>query len=148
MNEGVALRQATLQDADLLLKWRNDTSTRLASHNAAVIQEDAHLSWLRECLSNPNRKLLIAQENGVAVGTVRADYSNGEWQLSWTVAPDKRGRGVAKRMVALLAQQIVDPIRAEIRVGNSASVRIAEHAGMHFDKESAGILHFRRGALK
>lgn len=148
MDETIALRPATFHDADLLLEWRNDPSTRHASRNTALVQKDAHVAWLRESLSNPNRKLLIAHENGVDVGTVRADYANGEWQLSWTVAPGERGRGVAKRMVALLARQIVEPIRAEVRIGNIASVRIAEHAGMHYDRESGGILHYRRGALQ
>ena len=69
-------------------------------------------------------------------------------ELSWTVAPDARGRGVGKRMVALAASQILAPIRAEVKSDNISSVRIAEHAGMVFEREVNGILHFSRPAQK
>jgi RimJ/RimL family protein N-acetyltransferase len=148
MNETIILRSATIQDADLLLEWRNDPETRKASHNTAKVQRDEHISWLSRTLNNPNRRLFVAEEDGVPVGTVRADLSEGVWELSWTVAPNARRRGVAKRMVALLAYQISDPIRAEVKAGNLASARIAEHAGMKFDREANGVLHYVRAALR
>ena len=142
------LRQVTIKDADLLLEWRNDPQTRIASHNTAEVKIDEHISWLTRVLNNQNRRLLIAEEDGVPVGTVRADYSDGVYELSWTVAPNARGRGVGKRMVALLAKQITEPIRAEVKVGNEASGRIAEHAGMKYEREDNGVLYYRRAALK
>ena len=148
MSETISLRPATIQDADLLLKWRNDPETRKASHNTTVVQRDEHISWLSRTLSNPNRKLYVAEENGDAVGTVRADLSEGVWELSWTVSSSARGRGVAKRMVVDLANQISEPIRAEVKAGNMASIRIAEHAGMEFERETDGVLHYQRAALR
>ena len=148
MSEPITLRLTTIQDADLLLEWRNDPETRKASHNTAEVQRDEHVTWLSRTLSNPNRRLFVAEEDGVPVGTARADLSEGVWELSWTVAPNARGRGVAKRMVALLASQISEPIRAEVKAGNLASVRIAEHAGMKFDREANGVLHYARAALR
>jgi RimJ/RimL family protein N-acetyltransferase len=144
MKEALQLRPATLQDADLLLAWRNDPQTRAASHNSSEVAREDHLAWLSSSLANPNRRLFVAEEAGEAVGTVRADFSEGAWELSWTTAPQARGRGVAKRMVALLAQQIPDPIRAEVKVGNVASARIAQQAGMQFDREVDGVMHFKR----
>lgn len=132
----------------MLLEWRNDPETRRASHDCAEVLRDEHVSWLTETLSNLRRRLFIAQENGVAVGTVRADFADGAWEFSWTVAPNARGRGIAKQMVALLAHEISEPIRAKIKAGNSASVRVAEHAGMELFREIDGILHYRRGALR
>ncbi len=92
----IKLRPATIQDADLLLEWRNDPETRSASHKTAVVQREEHISWLLKTLDNPSRRLLIAEENEVPVGTVRADFSDGVYELSWTVAPDARGYGVGK----------------------------------------------------
>ena len=89
-----------------------------------------------------------AEENRLPVGTIRAYYSQGEHELSWAVAPNARGRGLGKRMVALLANQITDPIRAEIKADNEASMRIAEYAGMKYVREENGVLHYRREALK
>lgn len=81
------------------------------------------------------------------VGTVRADFSQGTWKLSWTVAPAARRHGVAKQMVALLSQQISAPIRAEIKADNLASVKIAKHAGMVFSQKVKDMLHYSRKAL-
>jgi len=148
MSETVSLRPATIQDADLLLEWRNDPATRKASHNTAEVQRDEHISWLSRTVGNSNRRLYVAEEKGVSVGTVRADLSEGVWELSWTVAPGARGRGIAKRMVAVLAHQISEGIRAEVKAGNIASARIAEHAGMEFERETDGILHYKRAALR
>lgn len=148
MSETITLRLATIQDAELLLEWRNDPETRKASHNTAEVGRDEHVSWLSKTLDNPNRKLYVAEEAGIPVGTVRADAYEDVWELSWTVAPNARGKGVAKRMVALLAQQISEPIRAEVKADNMASALNAEHAGMIFHRELDGVLHYRRAALK
>jgi RimJ/RimL family protein N-acetyltransferase len=148
MPADIELRPATLRDADLLLEWRNDPATRAASYSNAAVASDEHLAWLRDALASAERRLYVAEENGAPVGTVRADLANGVWHLSWTVAPQARGRGVAKRMVALLASRIAGPIRAEVKAGNVASARIAEHAGMTLLREANGVLHYERDAPK
>lgn len=147
MNETITLRPATIKDADILLEWRNDPETREASHNTAEVQKSDHMSWLSRTLGNSDRRLYVAEENGKPVGTVRADFADGVWELSWTVSPRARGRGVAKRMVSVLANQIPEPIRAEVKTGNASSARIAEHAGMVFEREIDGVRHYKREAL-
>lgn len=134
-------------DAAILLEWRNDPSTRSASHNSDRVSHDEHVRWLSESLKNPNRRLLIAEHDGHPVGTVRADLADGTWELSWTVSPQARGRGIAKQMVSQLASQIADPVRAEVRVGNEASARIAELAGMTLEARIDDVLHYRRPAV-
>lgn len=146
MNDEITLRPATMKDADMLLEWRNEHETRKASHNTANVLRDEHILWLTRTLSNPDQRLCIAEENGNPVGTVRADYSDGVWELSWTVSVRARGRGVAKRMVTMLANQISEPIRAEVKTGNIPSAIIAEHAGMEFVQETNEVLHYKRAA--
>ncbi len=142
------LRRATIHDADLLLEWRNDPQTKKGSHNINEIQRDEHISWLTKIIKNTNRRLLIAEYNGVPVGTIRVDHSDGgAHELSWTVAPNARGKGLGKRMVALLANSIAEPIRAEVKAGNKASICIAEYAGMKYDREENGVLFYSRAVL-
>ena len=145
MSGHLELRLADINDADLLLAWRNDPQTRKDSHSSNVISRDNHLAWLAKITTDPMRKLYIAIEHDIPVGTARATYDNRTWELSWTVAPEARGRGVAKRMVRTLAEQITEPIRAEIKPGNQASIRVAEYAGLTFAQEIDGILHYQRG---
>jgi len=144
----ITLRSATIQDAEIILEWRNDPKTRKSSHNISEIIKDEHSDWLTKTLTDTKRKLCIAERYGVSVGTVRADLTDSIWELSWTVAPSMRSQGVGKRMVILLTQQIFEPIRAEIKVGNMASIRIAEYTGMVFNKKIGRILHYSRGKLK
>ena len=143
----LTLRKASPDDAEVLLAWRNNPTTRSESHNVELVSEATHISWLNESLQNPNRLLYMAIESGSAVGTVRADWDDGCWVISWTVAPQARGRGVATRMVSRLASKIDEAIRAEVKVGNLASAKVAMRAGMQMIEEIKGVLHFRREAV-
>jgi RimJ/RimL family protein N-acetyltransferase len=125
-----------------------DPATRAASRNTAPIEFEGHQTWLVDLLADPGRRIYIAEHLGVPVGTVRADRLDGVWHLSWTVAPEFRGRGFGIRMVRLLAASISGPIDAVVKSGNLASIRIAEGAGMHLDREEDGVLRFFRGPLE
>ncbi len=145
MKDELILRPAAMHDAELLHAWRNDPEVRQASHDQSEIDFESHQIWLKQSLENPDRRIFIAERDGVPVGTVRSDCSAGTFGLSWTIAPEFREQGLGKRMVALLVAQIQGPIRAEVRIGNVASVRIAEHVGMKLDSVEGGIMHFRKG---
>lgn len=138
---------ATENDAHRLYAWRNDSLTRANSHDSRPVDLSAHLLWLARTLADPYRTLLIAELDGVAVGTVRLDRTNGACELSWTVAPELRERGIGTRMVCLAAAQLTESIRAEIKKTNTASTKIASAAGMSCVDERDGILHFARPAV-
>jgi RimJ/RimL family protein N-acetyltransferase len=138
------LRPATLDDAALLLSWRNEPLSRQASHSTAEIQFDTHYRWLAETLASVHRKLYIAESDGTPLGSVRADYVNDTWKLSWVVSAEQRGRGVARRMVSLLVEGLSGCVCAEVREGNHASSRVAEHAGLRLVKRERGVLYYER----
>ncbi|MDB5800985.1 MAG: GCN5-like N-acetyltransferase [Rhodocyclales bacterium] len=146
MPVAITLRPATLQDAELLLAWRNDPHTRLSSHDTNEITLAQHLAWLNRVLNDVARRLFIAEEAGTPVGSVRADTEpDGTTVLSWTVAPLARGRGVGKRMLVALLEETSGPVRAEVKIGNTASMRIAESAGLSLIHEEHGVLHYAGG---
>ena len=138
------LRKATIDDWKILLEWRNDIETRKNSHNMELVQEEDHKKWLNSVLANENRQLYIGLENGIPAGTVRADWDEKtkSYQLSWTVSPDFRGQGIGKKMVKILADKLNQKLRAEVKMGNIASIKIAEFAGLTFKKEENDILHY------
>lgn len=146
------LQPATPADAERLLAWRNDADTRAASHHAAPVAAQEHHDWLMRTLADPQRQLWVAWLGGEAVGTVRCDITPGaqpgrvETTLSWTVAPAHRGGGVGRAMVTRAVERLTGPLHAEVRLGNTASARIALAAGLQFDHESQGVIHFRRPA--
>jgi len=142
------LRPATANDAELLFEWRNDPDTRKSSIRTDKVKKAEHASWLSRVLDSRDRELLIAEEQEVPVGTIRTDLSDGIYQLSWTVAPNARGRGLGKEMVAMIARKITAPIRAQVRSDNISSIVIAKSAGMEFERELDGFLYFLRPAQK
>ncbi|MCH2182990.1 MAG: GNAT family N-acetyltransferase [Mariniblastus sp.] len=141
-------RLATLQDAERLFIWRNDPLTRSESHDDSALEPEAHRDWLRRAIDDPHRSLWVVETGGEAVGTVRADREEDGWLLSWTVAPEARGNGFGKRMVCQWVGQRVGQLdgrlRAEVRVGNKASARIAEAAGLNLAEEKAGVRYYVR----
>jgi RimJ/RimL family protein N-acetyltransferase len=120
-----ALRPATLDDAEMLFAWRNDPLTREASVNTDVVTWKGHLAWLRASLENPKRRLLVAETEN-PVGTVRIDYGD-ETEISWTVAPGARGKGIGTEKVKGALPE--GPLIACIKRANIASQQIAKAAG-------------------
>lgn len=138
------LRIASMDDARLLYEWRNDPLTRASCFSTAEIDFASHCLWLACSLASDTRKLYVAVIEGVPVGTTRCDFADGVSQLSWTVAPEARGKGHGMRMVRLLAERIPGPLRAEIKAGNAASERIALAAGMTLADTQDGLRRYRR----
>ncbi|MGH8968572.1 MAG: GNAT family N-acetyltransferase [Actinomycetes bacterium] len=90
------VRPVTEVDAETLLRWRNDPVTRAVSRNTGEVRIDQHRDWLAHTLADPDRHLLVATDDAGDVGSVRWDRVNeGEWEVSITVAPERRGRSLA-----------------------------------------------------
>jgi RimJ/RimL family protein N-acetyltransferase len=129
-------REAAESDAGLLLGWRNDPRTRSASRSNGVVALTEHLAWLGGVLASPDRLLLVIELEGEPVGTVRFDRVQAEdtWEVSITVAPDKRGSGLAGPILAvgeraLTQRHRVRRILAGIHRDNAASAALFHRAG-------------------
>jgi RimJ/RimL family protein N-acetyltransferase len=126
----INIRPADMGDAQTLLAWRNDPLTRANSRNGGEVGFAEHIAWLRGVLSSNDRLLLVAEERGRPVGTCRADRRRDGWELSWTVAPEARGRGIGTWMVKAVRGRLHGRCCAEIKQTNEASLRIAAAAGL------------------
>jgi RimJ/RimL family protein N-acetyltransferase len=143
-SNNIKLTPATMEDADLLFSWRNDPETRKASLSTRSIAFSDHIIWLSRFLKDESKKMYIARKgDGQPVGTVRVEKIDGRYELSWTVAPEARGNGMGKTMVAKMARMMSNPITAKIKQNNPASVRIAEHAGMTLIQRKNSILYYQ-----
>ena len=137
------LRAASLEDARLLWEWRNDALTRENSMNTEEIPWESHREWLEKSLANPSRHIQIGEEGGLAVASIRFDRLERGWELSWTVAPTARGRGVGTRAVqAALRARPGSPVWARVKVDNAASAAIARKAGMQLSHRDQQLLYF------
>lgn len=98
---GLRTRTVTEDDAHTLLAWRNDPTTRELSRSSDAITYADHVGWLRGTIEREDRLLLIASDDDGDVGTVRWDREGrGEWEVSITVAPERRGQKLAGPLLA------------------------------------------------
>jgi len=142
----VTLRRASDADAQILFDWRNDPDTRRNSRHSEAVGWDDHRRWLSAALARSDRTLLIAELAGEPVGTVRLDRGAEGCELSWTVAPRWRGRGVGRTMVQKAAEESgAAVLLAAVREGNLSSARIAEGCGFIRSGEQDGFILYRRG---
>jgi RimJ/RimL family protein N-acetyltransferase len=128
--EQVKLRPASVADSDLLLTWRNDLQTRLASRNSALVTREEHQVWLSRMLASTDHVMQIAEADGSPVGVVRGDRTPQGWELSWTVAPEARGRGIGRRMLTMFVAALEGRLVAVVHKDNIASARMASTAGL------------------
>lgn len=126
------LRPATMDDAALLFAWANDPETRVQSFNSDPIPWDGHVAWLGRVLADPARVVWLLCDP-VPVASIRFDAEVGRAVVSVQVAPERRGNGYGARVVAEASALYVTAtgrtIDAEIKPGNTASVRTFERAG-------------------
>ncbi|MEU3274027.1 GNAT family N-acetyltransferase [Saccharomonospora sp. NPDC006951] len=147
----LSARPATEADAALLLEWRNDPVTRQWSRNTDPVAPADHGAWLRRVLDSPDRHLFVIGTPSEEVGTVRfdRDASQEVWEVSITLAPSVRGKGMSAAVLAageraLLAERdaaaelpvlAVLAVLATVHEDNAASMALFERAG--YRKQSA-----------
>jgi spore coat polysaccharide biosynthesis predicted glycosyltransferase SpsG/RimJ/RimL family protein N-acetyltransferase len=132
----LSVRLATEADADALLRWRDDPVTRAASRDTGEVGAEQHRAWLAATLADPGRHLLLAADDGGDVGTLRWDRrEDGEWEVSVTVAPERRGLSLGAPLLQagegwLAAHEpATHTMLAAVHVDNAASLRLFDTAG-------------------
>ncbi|WP_029231888.1 GNAT family N-acetyltransferase [Butyrivibrio sp. VCB2006] len=97
------LRRATMDDALDVLVWRNDETTRQNSFTQDLISQEDHLKWFKRKLEDENCIMYIL-EDGTSVGSIRLDVTDNIGEISYMIAPDKRGKGYGKKILKLVEQ--------------------------------------------
>lgn len=140
---GLRVRDAGRADAELLLAWRNDEQTRSWSRDSRPIALADHTAWLDRVLADPARLLLVFESDS-PLGTVRFDLVEADtWEVSITLAPTHRGRGLSGPMLAaaeaaLRARHPAGTILASVHHNNAASLRLFHTAGYTETGEPTG----------
>lgn len=141
----VRLRPATSLDADVLLTWANDPTTRAASFQTGQIDPVGHQAWLAERLDSPTTRLLIGYDGEGPIGQVRLErLADGEVEIGISVARDRRGQGLGRALLAagleagrrdagLDARTFI----ARVRVDNEASIGLFEGAGFRLRERAS-----------
>lgn len=131
----LGLRRATPGDSASLHAWRNHPDTRRQSFDPTEIDRDTHERWLQRVLADPDRELLIAEQDGRPIGVLRYDIEAGRALNSIYLVPGLAGQGWGVRLLLAgenwLRRQRADVsvLEAEIRTDNAASSGAFQAAG-------------------
>lgn len=118
-----------MADEALLLSWRSDIETQYASRASTPISVAQHHKWLSDSLKNSDRVLLVCEDrNETPLATVRFDLDqmHGErvvYEVSITVAPNARRRGVGMRALIVGEKFLVNFISNDQQIRLVAFVR-------------------------
>ena len=137
----ISARPATLTDSALLLRWRNDPTTREVSRTHEQVEWDGHQNWYRRVLNDDSRELYVVERGDTPVGTVRFDaHDADEWEVSITIAPESRGHRLGSTVLAA-GQAAFDArhpsatVIAAILPGNAPSQKLFAGAGYVLDPD-------------
>jgi RimJ/RimL family protein N-acetyltransferase len=134
----LTLCKATLNHSDLLLTWRNDPDVITMSASGKAVTEAEHDRWLVKVLSDKSWHLYIAEINIPvfptnfagevrSIGMGRINDEHGVAVLSYSVAREHRGKGLAGELVAVLCDKACElgytSIQAVARHRNTASIK-------------------------
>lgn len=129
------LREACIQDADMLLRWVNapdSLSQKLKTIEPISIAD--HHRWMKHRLADPDTGIWIAEMDEKPIGQVRIQLGQQGYEVDIYVSPEFRGRGLAGQMLHLSKKigcerwpglQLV----AVIKNSNAASQRLFLQAG-------------------
>jgi len=150
-DDGLSVRPARSADEGLLLDWANDAITRQMAFQPRRIEADGHHNWLHRRLADPkNFRLFVAETaGGVEVGQVRFERDDDMWIISYSIAREFRGRGLASRMLDTSLKALYEAIgptavTGRVRPENTASCRVFERLGFAMVETDEDSIEFRR----
>jgi UDP-2,4-diacetamido-2,4,6-trideoxy-beta-L-altropyranose hydrolase len=129
------LREASMDDSQMIWSWANDAVTREASFSSAPIPWETHSAWFSRKLTDPQHVMLIALSDSMEpLGQVRYQIQGNEADISINLAPERRGAGYGSRILKLadkwlFRKDVVKTIHAYIKPDNLASKKAFTKAG-------------------
>ena len=152
-SEQMTFRRATGRDTEMLWAWANDPATREASLSSGIIGWEEHQSWLQQKLADRCSIVLVAEEAGDPIATVRLEKKDARARMSLTLAPAARGFGLSTKLIEEGVRQAACILRAleveaVVKSWNRASRRAFENAGFREalwpQASGSGLIHYVR----
>jgi len=123
----IYLRDAKLQDMELLFHWMNEPSVRRNSVNSREISWEEHNSWYQSKLESKDCDIYILMQDDTPVGQIRLDIrEDGGW-ISFSVDINYRGQGFGGLLLRLLEEKVQENrpelqwLRAVVKKDNPVS---------------------------
>ncbi len=126
--QGVNIREARLEDCEQIWLLSNSTGVRENSFNPEPIELESHITWYEKKLASADVAFYVSDLQGVLGGQVRYDKIKDAAEISFSVAPAFRGRGMGKTLIRDTIGQACE----RLNVGRVFGlVREFNHASIH-----------------
>lgn len=125
----ITLRKFADSDLDALFDWESDPrAIEMAAFRRGDRKVfDAHYARVR---SDPANRLLAIDDDGEFVGTIGSFTREGEREVTYWIAPERWGKGIASRALrAFLAIEQTRPLYGRVAAHNVASAKVLAKAG-------------------
>lgn len=155
------LRPITLDDARLLIDWRNRPTIRQVMFTTGEIDWTEHIAWLERTIASDRSHAFIFEQQGIPLGYVKLDRTHAD-RMSWGfyIGAVDAPAGSGSRMLFLALDEAFGPlsakrIEASVRADNAASLHVhaklgfqrlnngPEKAAQHFEIDRSGWHHAR-----
>lgn len=140
------LRVLIQTDCDLLFRWRDQPHIRAVSHSSTPLNPETHSIWFKHTQARDDGLWRIYREGGRDLGFVAAVQTEEVWQWSFYLGETNAPAGAGGRMLGAFLSLLPDrvTVEGEVKIGNTASVRIHERLGFERVVERDGTLVFRK----
>ena len=128
----LSVRPASMADAAIMHRWRNDPVTRAVSRQGEPIELAAHMEWLDRALGDPDRQVFVGMIGPVTIGVIRFDRADeSSCEVSLYLDPDLHGLGLGEYLLAAGERTVGRGlcIVAEVLEDNPGSARLFEKSG-------------------
>jgi len=150
-NQLLTCRRVTADDEVLLLEWANDPTTRASAFNTQSISAEQHHAWLTRRLNDDERYRLFIIEtiHGTEIGQVRFEREGLSWIISYSLAREYRGRGLAARVLDAAMTKLLEEIGpakvvGRVRPENMPSQRVFHRLQFTVSELSDKAIEFSR----
>ena len=99
------LREATAEDMMLYVEWVNDPVVRQNSFQTGTIDLATHEAWFAGKLEDAACLMYVLTDGITDFGQVRGQICAGRIEISYSIAKEHRGKGLARIMLALFAKE-------------------------------------------
>ena len=117
------LRNAIEEDCKIFFEWVNNISVRRNSFHPDMIEWEDHVEWFKNKMKSDRTKLYVLMSGNHPVGQVRLDKDGGYWIVDYSIDEKYRGLGWGKRLISLLLDVNIRPLKAFVKINNESSIR-------------------------
>lgn len=140
------LREAVIDDAELLYTWVTEKTVRKNSIDEHSISWENHLLWFKNKLADPSSSIYILEtkRNFYPLGQIRIDLNDAFWSIDYSIDVRFRGTGLGKEIIKQLMQKYPRyNYRAIVKNQNVASRKVFNSLGFtEMQSEDLAFLTF------